>query len=176
MFDTWAYCLLNNHAHFIVKIKSVDAVLKSINERDQTIQTVAMKKLLTAPGAVEVFDAMAERQCNSFMVSYANYIKNKYQHHGGLFQSPFKRKVIDKDTYLQMAIIYVHANPLKHTISGDYKKYPYSSYDAILKNNSVNCAAAEVLLFFAGVDQYVLLHEEQVKYYYATGFPNSKLE
>ena len=83
-----------------------------------------MKKILATPDGQDVFDEMTERQVNSFMVSYANYTKNKYQHHGGLFQKPFKRIRIDSDVHLQVAIIYTHANPVKHKIFKDYLFYP----------------------------------------------------
>ena len=42
---------------------------------------------------------------NSFLVSYANYINNKYDRKGGIFQKPFKRIAIEGDAHLQQAII-----------------------------------------------------------------------
>ena len=176
VFDTWAYCQLSNHAHFIIKINSLESVLKSIAVTDKTKQTSAMTKLLLHSNDSGVFDTMLERQMNSFMVSYANFCKNKYHHHGGLFQRPFKRIQIDTDAYLQMAIIYVHANTVKHKTFNNYKTYGHSSYGAIIKSNRFYCATTAVLGFFGGLDKFVLLHEEQINYYYQKGFPNSKLE
>jgi REP element-mobilizing transposase RayT len=73
--DTWAYCLLSNHAHFIIKIKSIKTITKAIEEIDFAKQTVAMKKLLAVPNKEAMLDEMMERQVNSFMVSFANYTK-----------------------------------------------------------------------------------------------------
>lgn len=174
--DTWAYCLLNNHAHFIIKIKSIEAIITNIKQRELPKQTVAMKKILATPDEQDVFDEMVERQVNSFMVSYANYTKNKYQHHGGLFQKPFKRIQIDSDVHLQVAIIYTHANPVKHKVFNDYLFFPYSSYALFLVRTSHYCAVEEVLIFFGGVEKFILLHKEQIEHYYQNGFPNSKLE
>ncbi|GAB2836479.1 transposase [Ferruginibacter profundus] len=175
-FYNWAYCLLNNHVHFIVKVKPLENIVIAISKTDQTKQTVAMKELLAVQDKPETLDAMIERQVNSFMVSYANYTKNKYHHKGGLFQKPFKRIAIDSDAHLQMAIIYVHANVAKHKVFDNYKKYVHSSYTAIITNNNFYCASASVVQFFGGVEKFILLHEEQINYYYQKGFPNSKLE
>ena len=176
VFDTWAYCQLSNHAHFIMKIKSLESILATLAVTDKSKQTTAMKKLQEEPNGPNLFDAMLERQINSFMVSYANYSKNKYHHQGGLFQKPFKRIQIDTDAYLQMAIIYVHANTVKHKTFNNYKTYFHSSYSAIIKSNGFYCAATVVVEFFGGLNKFVLLHEEQINYYYQKGFPNSKLE
>jgi putative transposase len=174
--ENWAYCLLNNHAHFIVKVKALTEVIKNISEIDAAKQTISMKKLLADSNSESVFDEMLERQINSFMVSYVNYTKNKYGHNGGVFQKPFKRIAITADVHLQQAIIYVHANSVKHNIFKDYERYSYSSYASINKNAGMYCENEKVIDFFGGVDKFVALHAAQIKYYYDRGFPDSKLE
>jgi putative transposase len=176
IFDIWAYCQLSNHVHFIGKSKPLEKVTAGINELDLDKQTVAMKKLLATPDKPEAFDEMIERQVNSFMVSFANFTKNKYSHHGGLFQKPFKRIKIETDAHLQQAIIYVHANSVKHKVFDDYTTYPYCSYPAFIKTGSNYCTTEDVLNFFGGLDKFIQLHEEQVENYYRKDFPNSKLE
>ncbi|MDB5275076.1 MAG: hypothetical protein JWR61_31 [Ferruginibacter sp.] len=174
--DTWAYCLLNNHAHFIVKIKPIDAIVNAINNIDFAKQTVAMKKLLAATDKVALVDEMLERQVNSFMVSFANYTKNKYRHHGGLFQKPFKRLEIDTGNWLKTAIIYVHLNSLKHKVFSNYSDYLHCSYFYFVRLCNTYCDAEKVLEFFGGLSQFISLHEAQARYYYEHGFPDSKLE
>ncbi|MEO6356855.1 MAG: hypothetical protein ABIU77_06215 [Ferruginibacter sp.] len=174
--NTWAYCLLSNHAHFIIKTKSIKAIAKEIGEIDFAKQTVAMKKLLAASNKDAVLDEMMERQINSFMVSFANYTKNKYRHHGGLFQKPFKRLEVDTDSWLQTAIIYVHLNSLKHKVFNDYAAYLQGSYFYFIQQCNTYCASEEVLAFFDGLKQFISLHEAKAKYYHDNGFPDSKLE
>jgi REP element-mobilizing transposase RayT len=174
--DTWAYCLLSNHAHFIIKIKSIDAIVNAITEIDFAKQTVSMKKLLVAPNKEAMVDEMLERQVNSFMVSFANYTKNKYRHHGGLFQKPFKRLEIDTGNWLQTAIIYVHLNSLKHKVFSDYAAYLHGSYFYFLQLCNTYCDTEKVLEFFGGLSEFISLHEAQAKYYFDHGFPDSKLE
>jgi putative transposase len=135
-----------------------------------------MKKLVVHTNDAVIFDELMERQINSFMVSFANYTKNKHQHHGGLFQKPFKRIAIDTDAYLQQAIIYVHANSVKHQVCMDYTKYRYSSYTCFTESSRNYYVTREVLSFFGGMAKFIELHETQIQYYYNKGFPNSKLE
>jgi len=124
----------------------------------------------------DFFDEMLERQMNRFLVSYANYLNNKYERRGSVFQSPFKRLQINEDGYLQQAIIYVHANAQKHGLISDYKKYFHSSFNNIVEDDSYYTDVNNVLDFFKGKEQFLKIHEEQVAYFYSRGWLSSKLE
>src|SRR5450432_2157035 len=119
---------------------------------------------------------MIERQMNSFLVSYANYINNKYNRKGGIFQKPFKRIKIEDEAHLQQAIIYTNANAQKHKLVEDYKKYPFSSYQGTIKDERYFVDSGNVIEFFKGVEKFILIHEQQVAYFYQQDWPSSKLE
>ncbi|MDX1936306.1 MAG: hypothetical protein SFU21_04290, partial [Flavihumibacter sp.] len=174
--DCWAYCLLKNHCHFIIKIKHVQEIETIVLERPIEERTVSQKQFLLDKERNTAIDVMLERQVNSFLVSYTNYIKNKYNRSGGLFQKPFKRVNIQGDGYLQQAIVYVNANAEKHMIVKDFATYPYSSYAAIIKNENSLVKQEEVLVFFESKDNFIKVHQEQVNYYYKTKWPASKIE
>lgn len=87
---------------------------------------------------------------------YANYINNKYDSKGGIFQKPFKRIQIEDDGHLQQSIIYTNANAQKHNLVEDYKKYPFSSYQSTIKNDH----------YFVDSEKVIDFHEEQVLYFY----------
>jgi putative transposase len=122
VFEVWSYSLLTNHTHHIVKIKPSVTILESIKKLED--KTQAMKSFLSDSKNELFFDAMIERQMNSFLVSFANYINNKYNRKGGLFQKPFKRIQIADDIHLQQAIIYIHANTQKHKLVKDFNRPP----------------------------------------------------
>jgi len=172
--DVWSYCLLTNHTHFVVKIKSLPTVLENIKKMSD--QTLAMKSLVAGQNNEQIFDAMIERQMNSFLVSFANYTNNKYQRKGGLFKKPFLRIQVADDIHLQQAIIYVHANAQKHNIVVDFKSHPNNSYKAILNNDTSFIDVDSVLNFFGGTEKLVAVHQSQVEYYYSNNWPDSKLE
>jgi hypothetical protein len=135
-----------------------------------------MKKLLLSPENAEIFDTVMERQMNSFLVSYANFIKNKYNHHGGIFQKPFKRLHIVLDDYLRNAIIYVHTNPAKHQVKVNYKAYPHSSYTDVLNGNSYVVAVTMLLGLFGGLENFIREHDQRFPDDSLYDFPNSPPE
>jgi putative transposase len=170
--DVWSYFLLTNHTHHIVKIKSLATILENIKK--VTDQTMAMKTLVDDQNNELFFDAMIERQMNSFLVSFANYTNNKYNRKGGLFQKPFRRIQVADDIHLQQAIIYVHAQ--KHNIVKDFKEHPYSSYSVIINGNAAYIDNSNVIDFFGGAEKFVSIHKDQVDLYYGGNWPSSKLE
>lgn len=174
IFDAWAYCLLANHAHYIVKTKTAETILKTINEPDNA--TLAMNSWLYDPDNELLFDVMAERQMNSFLVSFANYSNNKYSRKGGLFQKPFRRIEVVDDSHLQQAIIYTHANAQKHALVKDFKDHPYNSYTATVHNDPIFTDTKSVVDFFGGIEKFKSIHKSQVEYYYSNSWPSSKLE
>ena len=122
------------------------------------------------------FNKVIERQMNSFLVSYANYVNNKYERKGGIFQKPFKRIQIDGEAHLQQAIIYTNANAQKHELVEDYKNYPFSSYLPVVQNDHSWVDSKNVLEFFNGVNNFIFTHNQQAAYFYQKDWPSSKLE
>lgn len=166
-FDVWSYTLLENHGHYIIKVKSTENIIDAVKKMKPKHLTESQCRLAQNTTDELIMNRMLERQMNRFLVSYCNYYKNKYFHHGGLFQKPFKRIKIQDADHLQQAIIYTHANSQKHDIIKDYKLYPYSSFLPIC-NSHQNGVFKEVVDFFGGVDLFVKLHDQQINYYYSS--------
>jgi putative transposase len=175
-FVNLAYSLIDNHVHLITKINATEVIEDFILNLQIEKRTVAMKKFLENKTNELIFDEMLERQCNSFMVSYANYVGNKYKRRGGLFQKPFKRIRITDDTHLQNAIIYANANAAHHKLVSDFKNYKHNGYFEFLNNDNsfINCK--ELLTIFNSTEIFESTHKIQVELYYKKGWPNSKLE
>jgi len=174
--DTWAYVLLRNHVHFIVKIRSVEEIEHYINNCSAEEQTEAVKKLAANNMKTDLLDGVIERQVNSFMVSYVRTINNRNNKQGGFFQKPFRRMLITDDSYLQQAIVYVHANAQKHNLVNDFLKYRYTSYHDIIRGNYLYIDTKAVLNFFNGTNKFIEIHRLQVEYYYNNNWPSSKIE
>ena len=176
LLDIWVYILLQNHVHFIIKIKSSSEIKDYISGLSVEHQTVAMKKLLAKSKDEKLLDLVIERQVNSFMVSYVNTVNNKNNKQGGFFQKPFRRVLIVDDAHLQQAIIYVHANAQKHQLTDDFTKYRLSSYHEIITGLSVLVNSKAVLTFFNGIEKFIETHRLQVAYFYSNNWPSSKIE
>jgi len=174
--DVWSFCFIPNHAHLIVKLKSIQSINLFIETLVVENRTKAMELFYINNEENPFYNDMIERQINSFLSSYANYVSAHYNRKGGTFQRPFKRILIEEEAHLQQAIIYVNANAQKHNMVVDYKEYRYSSYNKTLQKDQYNLDANSVLEFFGGIEKFIEIHELQVAYFYAKNWPSSKLE
>jgi putative transposase len=175
VFETWAYSLLNNHTHFIIKVRQQEEVIQTLRTLTEDAKTKAIREFL-AKKEDSLIGPIIERQINSFMVSFANTYNNIIERKGGLFQQPFRRSLIASDTHIQQAIVYVHANGQKHGIVKDFKEHHYNSYHAILSREEILVNAKAVLDFFEGTEKFISIHAEQVAYFYSRQWPDSRLE
>lgn len=94
--------------------------------------------------------------------SYAQAINKQYERSGSLFERPFRRKLIDSETYLWYMILYIHHNPVHHGFCDDFKDYPHSSYHFINSDKETYLKRAEVLRWFDGCEGFIESH--QVKF------------
>jgi REP element-mobilizing transposase RayT len=60
--------------------------------------------------------------------AYANWLRNKHQIIGPLFQGRFKSILVDADNYALILSVYIHLNPLRAGIVKQLEDYPWSSY------------------------------------------------
>jgi len=131
--ETYAYCLLNNHFHFLVRIKETE--------------TGPISNLRF----VEIGPVLAvSRQFNNLFIAYAKAVNKAYDRTGGLFESPFKRKLVDSDRYFSALVVYIHQNPQRHGFVNDFRDWPYSSYHAVLSSQATRVQRGEVLDWFDG--------------------------
>lgn len=174
--DVWSFCFLNNHTHHIIKTKTSAAIYKFIERVPKKQRTTSMNDFFKECENQLFYKKVIERQMNSFLVSYATYVNNKYIRKGGIFQKPFKRIQIAGEAHLQQAIIYTNANAQKHQMIKDYRKYPFSSYLPLVENDHQWVDAKSVLEFFNGLNNFIFTHNEQAAYFYQKDWPLSKLE
>lgn len=133
----YAYCLLPNHFHFIVKPKNIDGISEILSE-----------------------------QFRRLFLSYSKAINKQENRTGSLFQKHFKRKLLTDHYYLMNSIFYVHANPTHHRITDDFTKYPYSSYSLYLDEKVgdkkdltlLKPQKEEVLKMFGGRENFIIFH------------------
>jgi REP element-mobilizing transposase RayT len=138
--DTFAYCLMRNHFHILVRVLE-----------KQTCQVSETWQVLE-PRYVSL-------QFSNLFNSYAKAMNTAYQRTGSLFQKPFNRIEVDSDRYFAQLIHYIHFNPQKHGFVDDFRQYPFSSYQAIVSDKPTNVRKDEVLQWFQGKDYFVQLHD-----------------
>ena len=83
----------------------------------------------------------------SLCTSYVMYYNKKHQRSGTLFQGIYKAALVESEPYFLHLSRYIHLNP--STITDDWIKYPYSSYDAYLGKKQISWIdPAPILDFF----------------------------
>ena len=134
--DVYAYCLLDNHFHLLVKIK-----------KESEIEEKSLQK-------------KPYLGFSHFLNSYTQAINKAYNRKGSLFQEHLKRIRITDDDYFIQLIAYIHLNPVKHGFS-DSLEYPYSSYNAMISNKRTLLKRNEVLYYFDDVENFKYWHDFQ---------------
>jgi putative transposase len=155
--DVFAYCLMPNHFHFLIKVKSeieINTFAKVLNfdKKDITKQEKGLHS----------FDSIVSKQMGKFVSSYSQAYNKVTNRHGALLESPFKRKRVENEEYLRNLIIYIHLNPIG--IKKNFESYIFSSYKAILSKVKTNLKREETIAVFGDIDNFIYLHNYPPKF------------
>jgi putative transposase len=162
---TYSYCLLDNHCHFLVQVKSSFQILEYLKSVDDEGRTLTQAKFLDQDSLVTL-DILIERQFNSLFVSYTRSFNNLLSRKGHLFDSPFKRILVKDEIHLNQLVVYIHANAVKHKLADSIEKHFWSSYKSLLSNNETALQREKVLYWFGGKERFIQTHLMQTDYYY----------
>lgn len=99
------------------------------------------------------------KKFSDFFNSYAKSINKALDRTGGLFETPFKRLLIDNEAYFSSVLAYIHLNPQKHGFVDDFKDYEHSSYHSLLSEKATKLKRDEAVQWFGNKMQYVDFHE-----------------
>ncbi|MDZ4701040.1 MAG: hypothetical protein SH809_15130 [Rhodothermales bacterium] len=143
--DTYAYCLLWNHYHFLVRIKTED------EQRDwwaanmnQPLETIHLKT--------------PSQQFSNLFNGYAKGINKVYQRTGCVFEHPFHRVEVTADPYFARLVLYIHQNPQRHGFVADFRDWPYTSYHALVSRASSPLHREDVIDLFETEDRFEIAH------------------
>jgi len=114
--DTYAWCLMGNHFHILIRIREENEIdLNRLYTSDRILYPVRGIK----PPHIYF---------SHLFNSYAQAYNNMYARHGGLFERPFKRKLISSEKYFRRLVLYIHNNPVHHGFCEHPVEYLWSSY------------------------------------------------
>jgi REP element-mobilizing transposase RayT len=142
--ETYSYCLLPNHFHLLVRIKS--------------IENIPFKKDFPQFSETESIGKLVSERFRRFFMSYAKSIAVQTGRSGSLFQKNFRRKLVNDDAYFSHLIYYIHANPERHKITDNFKEYAYSSYRRILIDKPTKLFKNDVIEWFGKKQDYINFH------------------
>jgi putative transposase len=160
---TFAWCLLPNHFHLIIRVKDSSIIrnyLSGVNSQELVTTEKAFLK-----NEISLNDLIVSA-FKRFFQSYSLSFNVQYKRQGNLFYKPFKRVEINKEEHFTQAIIYTHANPVKHGITKDLASWRWSSYQSFLSNSSTQLLRDEVLEWFGSKKEFERIHLEMTDYYF----------
>ena len=127
---TYAYCLMPNHFHLLVAMRSA------------SLQGAYASEPLPSHRYSRAF-------ANLFN-GYAKAINKAYGRTGSLFERAFHRIAVDSDRYFQQLVCYIHQNPARHGFVADFRTWPHSSYAALQSEAPTHLEREFVLEHFGG--------------------------
>lgn len=154
--DTYVYCLLPNHFHLMIKVKSVEDMMVTAGERSRTRARVDFPSLqdLESLAPHVVISELFRR----FFMAYAKAINKQQDRVGSLFQKNFKRRAVNSSDYFTNLIYYIHTNPRLHGLCNDFRDWPYSSYQTMMLYNNTRLQRQLVLDWFGSKELYEASH------------------
>lgn len=178
--ETYAWVLMPNHFHLLVRIKenmvyqysNVDRSVDAVGFEEMKWQTVEHKlstsesNLSTSAGLDSVTKSKTPQPHLHFshlFNAYSKYINKRYETRGALFERPFKRKLIKNENYLKQVILYIHNNPVHHGFCEHPLDYPWSSYLSCISMKLTKLRREAVIGWFDNEANFRYMHDKKVE-------------
>lgn len=139
--DTFCYCLMPNHFHFLVRLKKEEEL-----------------KALPAFPKFETLEKLMSKQFSNFFSCYSQAFNKHHGRMGSLFIKNFNRKKVTDDAYLKKLIHYIHYNPVEARLCKDPVDWEYSSYPILITDKDTFLKREELLSWFADMDNFIYYH------------------
>ena len=160
--STFAYCLMPNHFHLLIKVRSEKTLLNFLAEKKRKNKHLKIPEGLSK---VELLHYIVHRQFHNFLGGYAKAFNKYHNRKGSLLRQNTKRKMVDSAKYLTNVIRYLHLNPVFHKFTKTPENWTHSSYHVFLDDNCITkIPKAEILAWFGSVKGFVDFHQEKLAY------------
>ena len=150
--ETFCYCLMPNHFHFLIRIRSEPELEKHFMNAKKSAYSADLTGLRNLSGLIS-------QQFGNFLNAYAKAFNKQENRKGSLFMRPYKRKRVTNEKYLQKIVHYIHYNPVEANLCSTLEDYRYSSYKIICNGSSQNLNWEEVLNCFGDLQNFIHCHQ-----------------
>ena len=148
--DTFAYCLMPNHFHLAVRMKS----LTSLSNLQGFKNLGGLKST-----SIEHF---LSQQFSNLFNSYTKSFNKQQDRRGSLFIPNFERKHIDSDEYFRQVIHYIHFNPVHHGFVKDLRDWKHSSFSSYFSSKATSLKREEVMDWFKNKENFWVHHQKEI--------------
>ena len=178
--ETYAWCLMPNHFHLVIRIRKRDVIEKLILNSSNLINKSNLptfsnpstfskvsnfgkgveinKKTISEP----IVEKYLSKQFANLFSCYTQSFNKKYQRIGSLFIKNFKREPIDNKQHFFNAVIYTHRNPIHHRFRDRFEDWDYSSFFEIINHRSDIVEVDKLLKTFGGKENFMEMHRQNL--------------
>jgi len=177
--DTFVWCLMPNHLHFLIRIKTEAELIATFFSNLQSNQSNFESNVQSnlqgfenlggldgdlnggLDGSLEKeIEKRISQQFSNLFNAYTKAYNKMYGRKGSLFIPNFKRKEITSDSYLTTVIRYIHTNPVHHGFTKNLADWPWSSYNTIISDTPSFIKKEEVINWFGNLNQFITFHQQ----------------
>ena len=144
--DTYAWVLMPNHFHFLVRVKEEGEIFSNPVRVQNPVRV-----------------GTPSQQMSKIFNAYAQAFNKRFQRHGGLFERPFQRKRVQTIAYLRELVLYIHNNPIHHGFCDHILDYPWSSYLTMVCVKPTRLNRNEVIGWFDDQANFKYMHHQKVE-------------
>ena len=157
--ETYAYCLLPNHFHLVVRIRRKE-VIEEVYRNFKSTNFSKFPNLEKVEVTDNIIEQFISKQFANLFSCYTQSFNKVNKRRGSLFLKNFRREPIENKAYFLNAVIYTHRNPVHHAFCDRYTDWSYTSFCEIKERNSQMIEVEKLLRMFGGRDSFIDLHEQ----------------
>lgn len=165
--DTFAWVLMRNHFHLLVRIKTqkeISFMGETPEGFENTSGSVSNLSESFRPESVSRIKRKKYKPSNQFshlFNAYTKAINKRFHRTGSLFEHPFRRIPVHTNEQLKYLVYYIHHNPIHHGFYEHYLEYPWSSYLTIVSPKQTKLSRNEVLNWYSDKSNFVKYHSQE---------------
>jgi putative transposase len=141
--DTYAWCLMPNHFHLLIRVK----------EGDENVSHLKNAKHFADPSAA----------FQRLFTSYSKAFNKQRRRHGSLFEKPFRRIEVNNELYLKQLLVYIHTNPVHHALVNAPEQWEFSSYKRSINDAGIASYGNMIRSWFENEENFRMIHKQKVQ-------------
>ncbi|WP_018341735.1 transposase [Cytophaga aurantiaca] len=165
--ETYAYCLMPNHLHLMIRIRSEKEVsqymrlkkTEKLKESGLVNESHNDEETLQGFQTLGEFSNIISSQFSHLFNGYTQAFNKMYSRKGSLFIPNFKRKKANNENYMTHLICYIHNNPIHHGFVKNLNDWTFSSFHTYLSDKQTNLNKKYMRDWFGKEEQFIKFHK-----------------
>lgn len=149
MVDTYAWCLMKNHFHLMVRIKTKAEIVGQLSGVIDPVRLIGLNP---------------SKQFSNFFVAYAKAFNKQEKRSGAVFERPFGRIEVTNLKYFKDLVVYIHRNPVHHGLVSQPREYEWSSFNNYFTVNPSGINRDMVLSWFDSTISFKNFHRKPMDF------------